>query len=130
MPKMLLLFSHELTDDQVKDAKRTLNIDEFIPLPSDLQNLWQNIPSIKPTLNVYLEPFCNWIKENEDPEDYVLIQGDFGAVYLMVNFAFSMNLIPVYSTTERKAEERRMPDNTVKVERVFRHGIFRKYEKE
>lgn len=130
MLRMLLLFSHELTEDQIEDARATLTINEFIPLPSDLQTLWQNIPPTKPSLSTYLEPVCNWIKEHGNPGDYVLIQGDFGAVYLMVNFAFSIHLIPIYSTTERKAEEKKMPDNTVKVERVFRHKIFRRYEKE
>ena len=62
--------------------------------------------------------------------DFVLIQGDFGAVYLMVNFAFSLGLIPVYATTERIVVEKRMQDNTVKSERIFKHKMFRRYEKE
>jgi len=127
---MLLLFSHELTQDQVKDAKATLNITEFVPLPPGLESLWKNIPSTKPSLSDDLEPVRKWMKERTDPGDYVLIQGDFGAVYLMVNFAFSVNLIPVYSTTEREVVEKPMPDSTVRSERVFRHRMFRRYERE
>lgn len=130
MPKMLLLFSHQLTEDQTRDARATLNITEFVPLPPSLEGLWKNIPPTKPSLSDDLEPVRKWVKEHGDPGDYVLIQGDFGAVYLMVNFAFSVNLIPVYSTTERDVVEKAMPDNTVRSERVFRHKVFRKYERE
>lgn len=129
MPKMLLLFSHELTQDQVKDARATLNITEFVPLSLDLEGLWKNIPPTKPSLSEHLEPIRKWMKGRGDPGDYILIQGDFGAVYLMVNFAFSIDLIPIYSTTEREVVEKAMPDNMVRSERVFRHKIFRRYER-
>ncbi len=130
MPKMLLIFSHELTPDQIEDAKNVLCVNEFVPLPSDMQKLWQNIPATEPSITNYLKNFNKFIEDNTNEGDYVLIQGDFGAVYLMVNFAFSMGLIPVYATTERDVVEKHMPDNTVRSERVFKHRIFRRYEKE
>lgn len=130
MPKMLLIFSHELTPDQIEDAKNVLCINEFVSLSSDMQKLWQNIPAIEPTIANYLMNFNIFIKENANEGDYVLIQGDFGAVYLIVNFAFSIGLIPVYATTERDVVETRMSDNTVRSERLFKHKIFRRYEKE
>ena len=129
MPKMLLLFSHKLTEEQKEDAKNALSVQEFLPLPEDLQNLWTNIPPMVPQLTEYLNPICNWIKENANYGDYALIQGDFGAVYLMVNYAFSQGLIPVYATTERLAVEKRMPNGVVKSEHIFKHKMFRKYEK-
>lgn len=128
MHKMLLLLSHELTVDQREDADASLTINEFVPLPPDLQELWRNIPPTKPLLSDYLEPFCVWIKENANSGDYVLIQGDFGAAYSMVNYAFSAGLIPVYATTERESVETPMPDGSVKLERIFKHRMFRGYE--
>ena len=128
MPKMLLLFSHELTVDQREDADASLTINEFVPLPLDLQELWMNISPTKPLLSAYLEPFCIWIRENANSGDYVLIQGDFGAAYSMVNYAFSAGLIPVYATTERELVETRMSDGSVKLERIFKHMMFRRYE--
>ncbi len=41
MGKMFLLFSHRLTDEQIRDAKENLAVIEFIALPKDLQYLWQ-----------------------------------------------------------------------------------------
>lgn len=130
MPKMLLVFSHELTPEQIEDARNTLNINEFFPLPSNLQKLWQNIPPAEPSITSYMEHFRRFVKDNADNGDYALIQGDFGAVYLMVNFAFSLGLNPIYATTERDVLEKRMPDNSVRSERVFKHRIFRRYENE
>lgn len=130
MHRMLLVFSHELTPEQIEDARTTLNINEFVPLPSDLQKLWQNIPPADLSIIGYMEHFRRFVKDNADKGGYALIQGDVGAVYLMVNFAFSLGLIPVYATTERDVLEKRMPDNSVISERIFKHKIFRRYEKE
>jgi len=47
MTKVLLLFSHALTEDQEEDANKCLNISEFIPLSQDLQKLWMNIQATK-----------------------------------------------------------------------------------
>ena len=128
MHRMLLLFSHKLTEDQKDDADNALGISEYVVLPVDLQDLWKNIPPTKSLLSDYLKPFRRWIKENASHGDYVLIQGDFGAVYSMINYAFSAGLVPLYATTERESVETRMPDNTVKSERIFKHKMFRRYE--
>lgn len=127
---MLLLFYHKLTEDQKEDANTALGVSEFAALPIDLQNLWKNILPTKPSLSDYLKPFRRWIKENANHGDYVFIQGDFGAVYSMVDYVFSAGLIPVYATTERESVKKRMPENKVKSERVLKHKMFRKYEKE
>lgn len=127
---MLLLLSHKLTEEQKESANADLNVREFLEMPEELRNLWKNIPPTKPSLSDCLKPLRKWIKENADPKDYVLIQGDFGATYSMVNYAFSVGLIPVYSTTERNVVEKQLSNNTVKTERIFQHKIFRRYEME
>ncbi len=129
MPKMLLVFSHELTDEQRVDAVQHLNIDEVVAMPESLKKLWMNIPPGLTSLKEYLKPICNWIKEVAEKEDVVLIHGDFGATYILVNCSFKLNLIPIYATTERAVNEQRNPDGTVKIERVFKHKMFRRYEK-
>jgi hypothetical protein len=125
---MLLLLSHKLTEDQKEDANTALGVREFLALPDDLQNLWMHITPTKHVLSEYLEPIRSWLNKNAGHGDYVLIQGDYGAVYLMVNYAFSVGLIPIYATTERVVVEKRMPDNVVKSERIFKHKRFRRYE--
>jgi hypothetical protein len=128
MKKMFLFFSHDLTQKQINDAKSNLKIDNVVSLPIDLQDRWSNIPPQIESLKEYLFPLRNFLVENSDFEDLVLIQGDFGAVYQMVNFAKELGLIPVYATTNREIEEFEKDGKTLK-KSIFEHVRFREYLK-
>nr|WP_250543651.1 CRISPR-associated protein Csx20 [Methanocaldococcus lauensis] len=124
---MFLLFSHNLTDDQIKDAKENLKVDKFIYLPKELQNIWSNIPPEVEDITDYLKPIKEFLKNNANDGDYVLIQGDFGATYNMVSYAFENNLIPIYATTKRVVKEV-IENGKVITIREFKHCRFRKYK--
>jgi hypothetical protein len=126
MKKMFLLFSHKLTDAQIDDAKKSLQVQEFVYLPDQLQYLWSNIPPNITNLNKYLRPLEKFVLENANIHDYLLIQGDFGGVYNMVNFSKKNNLIPVHSTTTRNVQEKTVNGKVEKFS-VFEHIIFREY---
>ena len=123
--KMYLLFSHTLTEFQIQDAKTTLKIDEFIYLPKNLQKIWSEIPPEIDNLSEYLSDIKEFLKKTKKGE-YVLIQGEFGAVYHMVNFSKSLGLIPIYATTKRETIELKVNDKIIK-KSVFRHIRFREY---
>ena len=127
MKKMFLLFSHTLTETQTNDAKSNLSISDVISLPFYLQEKWSNVPSEIETIKEYLLPIRNFLAENSEYEDVVLIQGDFGAVYHMVNFAKELGLKTVYATTQRTIEEIVIDGKTVK-KSIFEHERFREYE--
>ncbi len=59
----------------------------------------------------------------------MLIQGDFGACHIMVNFAFYLGLVPCYSTTAREVIEKPLQDGAITVTHNFRHIRFRRYER-
>lgn len=126
MSKMLLLFSHKLTQSQKEDAINSLKIDDFVYLPDDLQELWSNIPADLTNLNNFLMPIKEYIKNNAKVNDIILTQGDFGAVYEMVNFTKNLGLIPVYSTTKREIKTEEIDGKIVKSS-VFEHIKFRKF---
>ena len=126
MKKMFLLFSHNLTQIQIDDAKNNLDIEKFVSLSQDLQELWSNIPSDLIFIKEYLLPFRNFLKKNSNFGDVVLIQGDFGAIYQMVNFANDLGLKAVYATTTRVIEEIVIDEKTVK-KSIFEHRRFREY---
>jgi hypothetical protein len=126
---LFLLFNHNLTDEQKQDALVSLSVTRIVELPSDLKAQWSNVPPEIPELKIYVEPVKNWLYSQAQKGDYVLIQGDFGASYIMVNYAFEKGLIPVYATTKRQIIEERENVGSVKVTRHFRHEIFRKYER-
>ena len=126
MNRMFLLFSHKLTDEQIKDAKINLEVEEFIYLPIELQTLFSNVPPSGVNLGEYLKPIFRFLIKNAKVGDYVLIQGEFGVVYRLVNFAKVLDLIPVYATTKRESIEEVVDGKIVK-KSVFAHVEFREY---
>jgi len=124
--KMFLLFSHKLTDEQIKDAKENLGINEFMYLPQNLQRKFSNVPPELDSIKEYSQIFIDFLKENTKKEDYVLVQGDFGVVFNVVEFCKESNLKAVYSTTKRVVKEQIIDGKVVKISE-FKHIRFRKY---
>jgi len=128
MPRnLLLVFNHKLTPHQRNEAYDALGVNEIVSLSPDLQNLWSFVPPDLPEIAGYIRPIHDWVSSNGSVGDFILIQGDFGACYLTVQFAFEQGLVPVYSTTQRNAVEEHDGDGTVRITHAFRHQAFRKY---
>ena len=125
--KMILVFSHTLTQKQRDDAQNSFGIEEFISLPENLQRLWGSIPPDKKDISKAMEKIKEFIFDNAKNGDYVLVQGDFGAAYHIVKYCKDIGLIPVYSTTKRDADERNREDGSTETVRIFNHVIFREY---
>jgi len=125
--KLLLFFNHKLTDLQTSDAHEQLVVERIVSPPDRLQNLWCQVPADLEGIEGYLAPVKDWLAAEGRPGDFVLVQGDFGATWIMVNHAFKLGLVPVYSTSERQAEETITDDGAVKLVHHFRHRRFRRY---
>lgn len=125
--KMIFIFNHHPTEDQIADARAAFGIASIIEMPPDIKAVWQQIPSDVPLIAPTLEPVKKWLTQNSDQGDIVLIQGDFGATFLMVNFAMESGLMPVYATTKREASEVQHADGTIRTAHLFRHQRFRLY---
>ncbi len=126
MKNLFILLNHKLNGQQRQEARKN-GIENFIALPPDLQKIWQGIPPMKKKVYPLLSPVRQWISENASSGDFILIQGDFGATFLMVNFAFEKKLIPVYATTVRNAVEKHLDNGSIKMEHIFSFCMFRKY---
>ena len=126
--KMFLLFSHKLTDEQIKDAKENLGVKEFVYLPENLQERFSNIPPEIDDIKEYANIFLKFLKENASKDDYILIQGDFGVVFWVVEFCKENNLKAVYATTKRVVKEKNINGKVVKISE-FKHIKFRFYFK-
>ena len=126
MRKMFLLFSHQLIPAQINDARYSWSVDEFVVLEDDLQKLWSQIPPELESLDGYLQPIKEYLKENITKNDVVLIQGDFGGCYEMVNWVKQLDAIPIYATTARNVIEKNVNGKIVKTSQ-FEHVRFRKY---
>ena len=128
--KLILLFSHTLTKAQEEDAKNTLGVTEFVFLTSDLQQKWSNVPDDLESITNYLSPIVEWLNSIVNKNDFILIQGDFGATYYFVNWAFKNNAQPIYSTTKRVHIENKIGRNKIEIKKSFQHTIYRKYQSE
>jgi len=127
MKKLFLLISHKLNSSQKESARKLYKVDEFVYLPLDLQSLWSKVPPNIEKIREYLAPLKSYLKSNANNEDIVLIQGDFGTTYHMVDFAKKRGLIPIYATTKREVKEYMKDEKLIK-ESIFEFERFREYE--
>ncbi|MCC5943479.1 MAG: hypothetical protein JJT94_00985 [Bernardetiaceae bacterium] len=128
MKTLHLLFSHSLTPEQKTDAEQNLGIKCIAPLPDALQKKFSAVPPDLESLSEYATPIIAHLKAEAQAGDVVLIQGDFGLTYLLVNFCHSVGLRAVYATTERDSIEEQQADGSIITKRVFRHKQFRDYQ--
>ncbi len=127
MCKLIVLLNHNLTMEQILDAYHTLNINSIVYPSEEIKNIWKNIIVGDTSLLPFLSPILSWIKNISKKEDYVLVQGDFGATYLVVRFCMLNCLIPIYSTTKRIVKEEILNSGEIKLNHIFLHKGFRIY---
>lgn len=128
MKKMLVIFNHEiLSNEQANYAKSKMNVDEINYLTNNLKSIWKQIDPH--TEKIDLTEIENFILNHTHSKDFVLIQGEFGASYKIINFCFQHNRIPVYATTERKSEESINKEGNIEKRSIFKFVRFRMYEK-
>lgn len=126
--KMLAIISHRMMKQQIDEAKEILKVDSIIELPQEFKNIWGNIEPKGPLPIELLKRMINWIDSNSSSGDYVLVQGDFGATYYIVDYCFKSDRIPIYATTKRETNEM-LENGAVIVSRIFKHINFRNYQK-
>ena len=124
--KALLLFSHQLTENQAKELIEDFGVKKIVSLASELQEMWSNV-SIKENYMENLEKIKKYIENNFNKDDVMLIQGNWGYTYNLVKWSIENDLIPVYSYTERNVEEIKYGENVKKIS-YFKHIKFIEYE--
>ena len=124
--KALLLFSHQLTENQEKELVENFKVKKIVSLSSELQEMWSNV-SIKKNYKENLEKIKKYIEENFNDNDVRLVQGNWGYTYNIVKWSIEKKLVPVYSYTERNVEEIKDGENVKKIS-YFKHVKFIEYE--
>lgn len=126
MKNFIVLMSHDMSDTQKNDAYENLKVAKIIEAPPEIKKIWGNIDPISDLDIKNLDKVISWINEISNKHDYILVQGEFGATFYIVDYCFKNNLIPVYATSVRRVEEIR-EGNKVLTNRVFVHEGYRKY---
>ena len=125
MRKLFVLLNHPLLPEQLKEAQEKFGVTHVVSLSNDT---WLGIDPHSSTIVKQLESLKSRLLDEASPKDYLLVQGDFGATYAMVNLAKKNGIIPIYATTARKATQV-IENGKVITRREFSHVQFRKYEK-
>ena len=138
--KLFILLNHALTQEQMTDLE-SMGVEEMIYLDrahtggqgeseyhtSAQQVPWAQIPPQARQIAPLLEGYCQRLQSEARRGDYLLVQGDFGATYIIVECAKSLGLIPIYATTLRESREHKAPDGSISKQSLFKHCLFRIY---
>jgi len=126
--KMFLIFNHQLSQEQEKEAREVLQVEEIVSLPLKLQEFWSNIPPDVELREEMFKEITDFLLQNKgEQENFCLVQGDFGATVYLVSWCFKNGFVPIYATTKRVAKEIVKPDGSVELLKVFKHERFRRY---
>lgn len=129
--KAIVILNHPLSPEQIEDLSRTwdVNSDAIITFPSELKQLWANIPPEADDMQVcmHVQPIINWARSRDIgllPGDMIIIGGELVAL-LAVIAGMDKDILSVCATTRRESVEKTMPDGSVQKTNVFRHVRFR-----
>jgi hypothetical protein len=101
-----------------------LGVGRFVTVPS---KIWSKIPAEYETIDECLTSIKLFISNHFQTGDFLLVQGDYGATFNMVQFAKENGLIPVYATSKRYVKEV-VDGEYVTTIREFKHIRFREFE--
>jgi len=123
MKKMFVLINHDLTQEQKSQALKVFGVEDIINIADDA---WSNISPSDENILYVLNRYKKELMLEAEAGDILLVQGDFGATYNMINFAKNIGLKTIYATTKRVVQELIIDGKSV-TRREFKHEKFREY---
>jgi len=124
--KAYCLLNHQLTENQKKELLEKYDCNEIIYPTEELSATWSQIPAIQKIDRSIINAVISWLDAAEEG-DVLIIQGEFGSTFMLVDFALKHNLIPLHAVTKRVASEQRNGE-VVQRQYIFEHVCFRPYE--
>lgn len=119
--------NHELTPHQEKEVKEVMKCRCIITPPKKIKDIWIKITPYGMIDTEALEEITDYLSIKAREGDYVLVQGEFGATFYIVDYCFWNGLVPVYATSERRYNERHTEEGSIERHHIFSHVQFRKY---
>ncbi len=124
-----ILTNHKLTPAQEEELSQRYKCEQTIYPDKSMRNYWSNIsPEGQFDLNKLhriTDKISKLLKEN----DVVVVQGEFGCTFYVVDFCNKMKFTPLYAASSREYTEVINPDGSVQRNHLFRHVQFREYIK-
>jgi hypothetical protein len=124
---MPVVLNHQLTREQCEDARQQWGVSKFPMMPINLAAAWANIdPHGELDLDV-AKSIVDWVRSVAPVGSPVVVQGEAGMTFEVVNRLIVAGYVPVYATSERKVIETVLPDGSTETRRIFEHVQFRAY---
>ena len=124
--KAYCLLNHELTENQIKELAEKYDCSKIIYPDENLTSAWSQIPTTVKPNKMIITKVTDWLKSAVE-FDVLIIQGEYGSTFTLVDYALKNRLIPLYAVTKRTVEETRVGE-TVTRNAIFQHVCFREYE--
>jgi hypothetical protein len=119
------LLNHVLTASQIGELENNFGVKRIMYPEPELGAAWGDIPTEKTLTADHLLPFSRWLTAAAKG-DVVILQGEAGATFALVDLCLSRGLVPLHSVTRRIARESREGEKVLR-SHVFEHVCFRRY---
>lgn len=128
MPDLYVLMSHSLSPGQEGEARERFLINRVIYPPEKLKNYFSGVPPENELDLPILYQMTNWIQSISRRGDIVLVQGEYGITFFLVDFCLKNGLVPIYASSHREYRENPGKDGSVVRHHRFRHVTLRHYQ--
>jgi hypothetical protein len=128
MPIAYCLLNHAITENQKAELSNDFDCGNCVYPSEELKAQWSAVPTDKVLTQAYFAPFIEWLSEAKADDDVVVLQGEFGMTFALVDYALGRGLIPVHAVTKRVVKEE-IDGERVYKNYVFEHVCFRQYRR-
>ena len=126
MKKAYCLLNHNLTERQLAELRDSFAVCDVLYPSEELSRLWSQVPATKRLDTSVIESIIGWLTSARKG-DLLIVQGEAGSTFMMVDYALKTGLIPLHAVTKRVAQEVRSGEQVQK-QHIFEHVCFREYE--
>ena len=120
------ILNHQLTENQKNELMTRFGVSEIVYPSMELSEEWAQVKTTKMIDRQLIRKVIDWLG-NASEGDPIVVQGEFGCTFAVVDWALNRGLIPLHAVTMR-VESETYEGETVTKHYVFKHCCFRKYE--
>jgi CRISPR-associated DxTHG motif protein len=122
VPRLFNVTNHQLTADQIEDARQRWDIVDVVDLDEELKAVWANIEVGSAASLIF-----DRLWQRSTHADVIVVQGEYGATFTLVSMLRTAGRRVVYASTAREVTECQEPDGSVTTVHRFRHRGFLEY---
>lgn len=128
MFNLYTLLNHQLTTEQHNNIISFFNSEAVITSPpAVVSDYWCNVNPNGSLSDTGISTVFDWLK-TISKDSAIIVQGEYGATYMVVDWCIKNGIAVYYITTNRNADEQTNTDGSSTITRIFRHAGLRKYE--